>query len=124
MSALYVTAQRYVPHLVELAGAGAAAADDLLLPSFIVTSSNLPQDPQPFVFALSLAKAAQRNLVQSLHKTYSSGAEGKGNVNIGLINVRGPVSPEHGTWNPTNIADKTWAWFSGYRENPAFEVII
>lgn len=120
MSALYVTAQRYVPHLVELAGAAPAADDDLLLPSFIVTSSDLPQDPQPFVFALSVAKAAQRNLVQSLHKTYSS----EGKVNIGLINVRGPVSPEHETWNPTNIADKTWAWFSGYREDPAFEVII
>lgn len=91
------------------------------MPSFIVTSSMLPQDPQPFVFALSLAKAAQRNLMQSLNKTYASSG---GGVNIGLINVGGPVSPEHTTWNPSHIAEKAWGWFSGYRENPAFEVII
>lgn len=86
----------------------------------------LPQDPQPFVFALSLVKAAQRNLMQSLNKTYASSGStaGKGGVNIGLINVRGPVSPEHATWSPSNIAEKAWSWFSGYRENPAFEVII
>lgn len=79
----------------------------------------LPQDPQPFVFALSLVKAAQRNLMQSLNKTYAS--EG---VNIGLINVGGPVSPEHETWNPKTIAEKAWNWYSGYKENPDFEVVI
>lgn len=114
VSALYVIAQRYVPHLVEL-----AKSDSTALPSFIVTSSMLPQYPQPFVFALSLVKAAQRNMIQSLNMTYAS--EG---VNIGLINVGGQVSPEHETWNPSNIADKAWDWYTGYKEDPAFEVII
>lgn len=79
----------------------------------------LPQNPQPFVFALSLVKAAQRNLMQSLHMTYAPQG-----VNLGLINVGGQVSPEHETWNPRNIAEKAWDWYSGYKQNPAFEVII
>lgn len=71
------------------------------MPSIIVTSSMLPQQPIPQLFALSLVKAAQRNLVQSLSLTYASQG-----VHLGLINVGGPVSPEDETWNPTNIAAK------------------
>lgn len=89
------------------------------MPSLIVTSSMLPQEPKPFVFALSLVKAAQRNMMQSLNMTYASQG-----VNIGLINVGGQVSPEHETWNPSNIAQKTWDWYAGYKQNSAFEVII
>ncbi|CAN8103843.1 unnamed protein product [Discula destructiva] len=114
VSAPYVVAQRYIPHLVDL-----ARADKSAYPSFIVTSSMLPQHPLPFLFALSLVKAAQRNLMQSLNMTYA--AQG---INVGLINVAGQVSPEDKTWNPTNIAAKAWDWFAGYKENPTFEVVI
>ena len=89
------------------------------MPSLIVTSSMLPFEPIPQVFALSLVKAAQRSLVQSLSMTY--GSEG---VHIGLINVGGPVSPEHETWNPTNIAAQAWAWFEESKVNSTFEVKI
>lgn len=71
------------------------------MPSIIVTSSMLPQQPIPQLFTLSLVKAAQRNLVQSLSLTYA--LQG---VYLGLINVGGPVSLEDETWNPTNIAIK------------------
>ncbi|KAJ0114053.1 hypothetical protein J7T55_007887 [Diaporthe amygdali] len=114
VSALYVVVQRELPHLIELAKHRKDA-----WPSIIVTSSMLPQHPVPQFFALSLAKAAQRNLVQSLSLTYAS--EG---VHLGLINVGGPVSPEHETWNPGNIAAKAWDWFSKSRDSLDFEVLI
>ncbi|KKY32255.1 putative short-chain alcohol [Diaporthe ampelina] len=114
VSALYTVAQREIPHLLEL-----AKQDNKALPSIIVTSSLLPQHPIPQLFALSLVKAAQRSLVQSLSLTYASQG-----VHLGLINVGGPVSPEHETWNPANIATKAWDWFAKSREEPTFEVLI
>lgn len=111
---MYAVAQRYIPHLVSL-----AASDKDATPALLVTSSCLPLEPIPQVFALSLAKAAQRNLVQSLRMTY----EPQG-VYVGLINVGGPVTDDHPTRNPDNIAERTWTWFEGIKESPGLEVII
>ncbi|KAL2130877.1 hypothetical protein VTI74DRAFT_5831 [Chaetomium olivicolor] len=113
VSALYIVAQRYIPHLVALAKDASSTGPK---PALIVTSSALPHHPIPQLFALSLVKAAQRNLVQSLNMTYAP--EG---VHIGVINVAGPVSPDEPERNPTNIAAKTWEWFDAGRE---FEVVI
>ncbi|KAK3384690.1 hypothetical protein B0T24DRAFT_518643 [Lasiosphaeria ovina] len=113
VSALYAVAKREVPGLAALARADATAR-----PALMVTSSTLPQQPIPQVFSLSLAKAAQRNLVQSLVLTYAPG------VHIGLVVVDGPVAPTHETRNPANIAAKTWEWFAQARESPSFEVEI
>lgn len=107
-------AQRYIPHLIEV-----AKTDKSAYPAFVVTSSMLPQQPIPFLFALSSTKAAQRTLVQCLNMTYAQ--EG---VIVGLVNVAGQVSPEDPTWNPTNIAAKAWDWVAGHKENPTFEVLI
>lgn len=114
VSALYTVAQREIPHLLELAN-----QDKKAFPSVVVTSSILPQHPVPQFFALSLVKASQRNLVQSLSLTYASQG-----IHLGLINVGGQVSPEHETWNPTNIAAKAWDWFDKSRAEPTFEVLI
>ncbi|KAG6367150.1 hypothetical protein INS49_001333 [Diaporthe citri] len=114
VSALYTVTQREIPHLIEL-----AKQDQKAMPSIVVTSSVLPQHPVPQFFALSLVKAAQRNLVQSLSMTYASQG-----VHLGLINVGGQVSPEHETLNPTNAAPKAWDWFAKSREEPTFEVLI
>jgi NAD(P)-dependent dehydrogenase (short-subunit alcohol dehydrogenase family) len=111
---LYVLSQRYIPHLVELAKTDASAK-----PALIVTSSSLPQNPIPQYFALSLVKAAQRNLMQSMSMTYTP--EG---VHVGVINVTGPVSPDDESRNPRNIAEKTWEWFDGAKVKPCFEVEI
>lgn len=100
MSALYAVAQRYIPHLLSLAETANGTK-----PAFIVTSSLLPKQPIPEVFALSLVKAAQRNLMQSLDMTYG----GKG-VHIGVINVAGEVSPENKERSPKRIAQVTWNW--------------
>ncbi|KAK4185420.1 hypothetical protein QBC35DRAFT_389571 [Podospora australis] len=114
VSALYVVSQRYVPHLVELAKSDASSR-----PALIVTSSALPHHPIPQLFALSLVKAAQRNLVRSLSMTYTP--EG---VHIGVINVGGPVSPDDPERNPKRIAEKTWEWYDAAWAEPSFEVVI
>ncbi|GAB1318261.1 Short-chain alcohol dehydrogenase [Madurella fahalii] len=111
ISSLYAVAQRYIPHLVSL-----AKTDRSSKPALLVTSSMLPMEPIPELFALSLVKAAQRNLVQSLNKAY--GPQG---VHIGVVNVSGPVALEEKERNPTNIAAKTWEWFE---QGNAFEVVI
>lgn len=115
MSALYIVAQRYLPHLLAVA----KTRDQAAYPALVVTSSMLPQQPMPFVFALSTTKAAQRALMQCLHMTYAS--EG---VILGLVNVGGPVAPDHAVWSPANVAAKAWDWVTGHKENPAFEVVI
>jgi NAD(P)-dependent dehydrogenase (short-subunit alcohol dehydrogenase family) len=104
-------AQRYMPSLINL-----AKSDPASKPALLVTSSLLPQQPIPFLFNLSLAKAAQRNLMQSLNQTYAP--EG---VHVGMIVVGGQVSPDAETLNPSNIAEKTWEWYNNTKD---FEVEI
>ncbi|KAK4235562.1 hypothetical protein C8A03DRAFT_46322 [Achaetomium macrosporum] len=111
VSALYVLAQRYIPHLVSL-----AKADSSAKPALIVTSSALPLEPIPELFALSLVKAAQRTLVQSLNLAFAPQG-----VHIGVINVAGPVSPDDPVRNPANIAARTWEWAEAGKD---FEVVI
>lgn len=114
MSGLYTVSQHYIPHLLDL-----AKTDPKSRPALLVTSSCLPLNPVPQFFALSLVKAAQRNMAQSMHMTYASQG-----VAVGLINVGGPVSPDHATRNPHNIAERSWEWFVGLEEKPSFEVLI
>lgn len=105
-------AQRVIPQLIEL-----AKTDPTAKPALLVTSSLLPQHPIPQLFVLSLVKAAQRNLVQSLSLTYAPQ-----NVHLGLINVGGQVSPDHEVFNPNNIAAKTWEWFN--QDKPTLDLNI
>lgn len=114
VSGLYTVSQHYIPHLLDL-----AKKDPEARPALLVTSSLLPLHPVPQFFALSLVKAAQRNMAQSMHMTYA--AQG---VAVGLINVGGPVSPDHPSRNPSNIAARSWDWFAGLKEKPSFEVVI
>jgi hypothetical protein len=66
-----------------------------------------------------MTKSAQRNLVQSLAKTYTE--EG---VHVGIVTVGGIVRPQKEKLNPTYIASQTWEWFSRPREEQTFEVVI
>ncbi|KAJ2988777.1 hypothetical protein NUW58_g3797 [Xylaria curta] len=113
VSALYTTAQWAIPLLAEL-----AKEDPSAKPALVVTGGVLHVQPDPELFALSLVKAAQRNLVQSLAATY--GAMG---VRVGMILVAGVVAPEEKERNPENIAVKAWEWFSDDKEVP-FEIVI
>ena len=113
VSALYSISSRYLPHL-----SAVAASDTSAKPALITTSSMLPHHPMPPYFSLSLVKAAQRNLMQSLHLTYAPQG-----VHVGVINVGGPVSEEQEAWNPANIAEKAWNWFDKEGKE-SFEVLI
>jgi methylmalonyl-CoA mutase cobalamin-binding subunit len=84
-----------------------------------VTSSLLPQEPRPEVFVLSLTKAAQRNLADSLWQVY--GPQG---VHIGLVVVGGPVSPNNKKLNPVHIAEKTWELYAQEKGAWTLEVEI
>ncbi|KAH6873829.1 hypothetical protein B0T10DRAFT_234472 [Thelonectria olida] len=114
VTSLYQLAAREIPRLVEL-----AKSDPESRPGFVVTSSLLPKEPEPDLFALSLTKGAQWNLVKSLHKEF--GPQG---VRIGVIIVGGFVSPEEPNRNPDNIGEKTWEWFSQPVDKQPFEVEI
>lgn len=61
-------------------------------------------------FSLSLVKASQRNLVQSLHKTYPD-------IHFALLNVGGQVSKDDKYLNPDAIAEKYWELYSQSKEN-------
>ncbi|KAL6918664.1 hypothetical protein FSST1_002690 [Fusarium sambucinum] len=114
VSALYTITQYSMPRLVEL-----AKTPSQYKPALIVTSSLLPFEPMPDLFALSLVKAAQLNLVHSLAMVYKPQG-----VHVGVINVAGFVSEEEKERNPKNIADKTWEWFTSDGEDMPFEVRI
>ncbi|KAI1313777.1 NAD(P)-binding protein [Xylaria venustula] len=113
VSALYVTAQWAMPSLLEL-----VKTDPVARPVFAVTGGVLHVEPDPELFALSLVKAAQRNLVQSLALTY-----GPLGVRVGMILVRGFVGPDKEESNPENIANRAWEWVSSEDEAP-FEITI
>ncbi|GJN66302.1 hypothetical protein PLICBS_000319 [Purpureocillium lilacinum] len=101
-TALYAAAEWAFPQLVDL-----KRSDSQARPSFLVTSSLLPKYPIADLFILSMVKAAQRNMVQSLSDVYKPQG-----VHVGVIAVGGPVSPSSATLNPTNIAARAWDFFN------------
>lgn len=57
--------------------------------------------------------------MQCLAATYQ-----KDGVHVGLISVGGPVSDEDPVLNKTNIAEKTWEFFTQKKEEWGLEVEI
>jgi len=110
--ALYTIAKWAMPKLQELAKSSPQAK-----PSLLVMSGLLHIEPVPDLFSLSLVKAAQRNLVQSLHAVYQPQ-----DIHVGLVLVGGEVSPEMKELNPTRIAEKTWELFDQDRAGWELEV--
>ena len=84
-----------MPGLVSLAETKSAK------PSLLVTSGGLHAYPLPAFFSLSLAKAAQINLLESLRLIY--GGQG---VHVASVDVQGIVKSEaeDKVLNPVNIA--------------------
>lgn len=91
----YAVAQWAIPKLL--------AVKDTHKPAFLCTSGSIYKDPIPEVFSLAACKAAQHNLVHSMHKKYKE--EG---VYCGLVAVGGVVADENPQCNAENIANKTW----------------
>lgn len=104
-----------MPLLLRLAKTG---GDHVRL-SLLVTSSLLPQDPIPELFLLSMVKAAQKNMVLSLSKTYAPQG-----VHVGLVTIGGAVDESNRTLNPANIALEAWEFYDRSREQQGVEVQI
>ena len=94
---LYTTATVVLPHLQDLAKARPEAH-----PALFVTSGSIAYEPRGFVFSLSMAKAAQANMVKVLTD------ENKDVVHVALVTIGGAVSAEEEVNNPQNIAEKFW----------------
>lgn len=105
--ALYTTAQWALPLLSKM------KAEQH--PSFLVTSSLLWKYPFPMFFSLSMVKASQRNLVESLKLSFPD-------VHIALLNVGGQVSPEDKYYNPPAIAEKFWELYSQEKSAWTFDL--
>ena len=113
-TSLHATAKHYVPQLIKL-----AETDPSARPSLLITSSELTHQPDPESFVLSMTKAAQRNMAQSMARTF-----GPKGVRVGLVTVCGVVDPEKKQLNPEFIADRAWDLFNQPKEQQDFEVII
>jgi NAD(P)-dependent dehydrogenase (short-subunit alcohol dehydrogenase family) len=111
---LYLVGGWILPRLQALAESSASAK-----PSLIVTSGVLHNDPWPSFFSLSVAKTAQRNLVDTFRRVYNSQG-----VNVGLVCIGAPVSLENKVLNPTNIAKVTWDFFDQETAKEKLEVEI
>jgi len=99
---LFLISQHYIPRLQSL------ASKPSLKPALLVTNSHLPWDPVPQLLSLSIAKAAQKNLVDSLYREFSSSG-----VHVGLLHVEGVVAPENKVLNPKTIAERTVKFWEG-----------
>ena len=76
-------------------------------PTLLVTSGFLHRQPIPQLFSLSAVKAAQYNLVTSLHEIFRPQG-----INVTLALVGGAVSTQAKNLNPTNIAKVMWTMYS------------
>ncbi|KAL1625121.1 hypothetical protein SLS56_007466 [Neofusicoccum ribis] len=88
-------------------------------PSLLVPNSMLHNDPWPQLFSLSLSKAAQYNLTQSLAREF--GPQG---VHCALVKVCAQITDDQEYCNPTNIAERTWDLFTQDKESWILEVEI
>ncbi|CAA9958061.1 DltE Short-chain dehydrogenase [Pyrenophora teres f. maculata] len=93
---LYLISQHYVPRLQSL-----TSSKPSYKPALLVTNSHLPWDPVPQLLSLSVVKAAQKNMVDSLSRAFSSSG-----VHVGLLHVEGVVAPENKVLNPKTIAER------------------
>lgn len=112
--ALYNTARLTLPGLVDL-----HKSDSSACPSLIVANSFLATSPLAGLFSLSMAKAAQRNLVESLAQTFSSSG-----VHIGFVTIGGVISPDKNKMSPKNIAEDIWAFFASDEKRNDVELYI
>jgi NAD(P)-dependent dehydrogenase (short-subunit alcohol dehydrogenase family) len=86
-----------MPHLSSLAGKAGRN------PALLVTSGGLYKQPFHGYFSLSLSKAAQFSLTQSLAQVFS-----RQGVHVAAVVVHGLVKPESEHFSPRRIAGVFW----------------
>jgi NAD(P)-dependent dehydrogenase (short-subunit alcohol dehydrogenase family) len=104
---LYLIAQHFLPHLASFSQSPTSTSSPLK-PALLVTNSALPHSPVPDLLSLSLVKAAQKNMVQSLQLAF-----GEKGVHVGLVTVEGVVGVDEEVRNPKNIARRTVEFWEG-----------
>ncbi|KAJ8071828.1 hypothetical protein OCU04_002141 [Sclerotinia nivalis] len=110
---LYTTAKVLLPGLQALAKEKPDSH-----PSLFVTSSPIIYQPFAPVFSLSMAKAAQANLVKSLIE------QTKDEVHVALVMVGGPVSEQEPVNNPNHIATKFWELWEQKKGDRVVELLV
>jgi hypothetical protein len=86
-----------MPHLISLSASPDRA------PALFVTSGGLYKTPWHPYFSLSLSKASQFSLTQSLAQAFSPQG-----VHIAAVVVHGLVKPDSEIFSPQKIADVFW----------------
>jgi len=109
----YTAAKVLIPHLQALAKEQPDSH-----PCFFVTSSPIIYQAFAPVFSLSMAKAAQANLVKYLAQ------ENKDVIHVGLVMIAGVVSPEEPINNPKHIAGYVLQLWEQKKGNWALEINV
>ncbi|KAI5363092.1 putative short-chain dehydrogenase/reductase SDR, NAD(P)-binding domain superfamily [Septoria linicola] len=107
--ALYITAQWALPKLLEASRPR---------PSFIVTSSHLPEQPLPFLLSLSATKASQQNVVHALKIAFGE------RIHIGCVKIAGSVSVQEKNLNPNNIAKEIVQFYEREEEQWGADLVL
>ncbi|KAF9631694.1 putative short-chain alcohol protein [Lasiodiplodia theobromae] len=113
VSSLYTVAQWIMPRFLNDMAKGR-----LYKPTLLVTGGFLHREPYPPLFSLSAVKAAQYNLVCTLHKMFR-----KSGVHCAMILVGGFVSLEAERTNPKNIAERAWELYEQSPDVREIEIV-
>ncbi|KAF4545038.1 Short-chain alcohol protein [Lasiodiplodia theobromae] len=112
VSSLYTVAQWIMPRFLN------DMAKGRYKPTLLVTGGFLHREPYPPLFSLSAVKAAQYNLVCTLHKMFR-----KSGVHCAMILVGGFVSLEAERTNPKNIAERAWELYEQSPDVREIEIV-
>jgi hypothetical protein len=109
----YVAATWAIPHLTSI------AEHSDTHPCFLFTNSGLWDRPIADYFSLSMQKAAQYNLANSLSQVV--GPQG---VHVGSVNIGGIIREEDPETNTGNIANKLWELYEQDKDHWKNEIIV
>ncbi|KAF2234182.1 NAD(P)-binding protein [Viridothelium virens] len=110
---LYVTATWALPLMEDRAkGRGKGP-----WPSFLLSGGFVAEDPRETVFALSMQKAMQHNLMKSLWRVQMHKKTEEGPVHFGVSNIGGHVGDEEPVRTASNIAGVHWELYGEERQN-------
>ncbi|KAK7974090.1 hypothetical protein PG989_015938 [Apiospora arundinis] len=101
---LYVAAVWAMPYLAELASLQQQQQEEAPRhPSFLLSGSGINYTPIPPLFSLSMQKAAQSNLLNSLGQMY-----GPKGVHVARLDINGFVREDDETMAPARCAKQHW----------------
>lgn len=88
-----------------------ASASKNYKPTILVTSGGLYSRPSPAIFSLSCAKAAQFNLIASIHEDYKPQG-----IHACLVPVSGMIRDNSKVTTPRAVAETMWILYQEGRD--------